>query len=57
MLGDTRDDIESARAAGVLPVGVAAPGQNLDDFAEHILPAGAAFAWRQWTDILEYIDE
>ena len=57
MLGDTRDDIESARAAGVLPVGIAAPGQGFEGFAEHILPVGAAFAWRQWTNILEYIDE
>jgi phosphoglycolate phosphatase-like HAD superfamily hydrolase len=28
MVGDTRDDIEAARSAGVLPIGVAPPGAN-----------------------------
>lgn len=28
MLGDTRDDVEAARAAGVVPIGVVAPGDD-----------------------------
>jgi phosphoglycolate phosphatase-like HAD superfamily hydrolase len=28
MLGDTPDDVEAARAAGVIPIGVVAPGDE-----------------------------
>jgi phosphoglycolate phosphatase-like HAD superfamily hydrolase len=28
MLGDTRDDLEAARGAGVVPIGVIAPGDD-----------------------------
>ena len=41
MLGDTRDDVESARGAGVLPIGVIAPGSNLDQARQGLMAAGA----------------
>jgi histidinol-phosphate aminotransferase len=39
MIGDTPDDIRAARAAGVVPIGVCAPGE---DVADALLAAGAA---------------
>ena len=41
MLGDTPDDVTSARAAGVLPIGVVAPGDP-EETASALLAAGAA---------------
>ena len=40
LLGDTRDDVQSARAAGVLRIGVLAPGCDADTFRTD--PHGAA---------------
>jgi phosphoglycolate phosphatase-like HAD superfamily hydrolase len=42
MIGDTPDDIRSARAAGVLPLGVVAPGDRTEVMAEALRSAGAA---------------
>ena len=41
MLGDTRDDIESALGAGVLPLGVIAPGANPGPAKQGLMAAGA----------------
>ncbi|MEA3246451.1 MAG: HAD-IA family hydrolase, partial [Gemmatimonadota bacterium] len=41
MIGDTPDDVASARAAGVLPIGVLAPG-DVPANAEALERAGAA---------------
>jgi histidinol-phosphate aminotransferase len=41
LLGDTPDDIRAARGAGVLPIGVLAPGEA-DGDGTHLLAAGAA---------------
>lgn len=42
MLGDTPDDIVAARGAGVLPIGVIAPGADLARDTEVLLTSGAA---------------
>jgi HAD superfamily hydrolase (TIGR01548 family) len=43
MVGDTPDDLRAARAAGVLPVGVPAPGDDSETARTVLLAAGAAF--------------
>ncbi|MDA0934989.1 MAG: TIGR01548 family HAD-type hydrolase [Planctomycetota bacterium] len=40
--GDTPDDIVAARAAGVVPVGVVAPGEDADAARRTLMDAGAA---------------
>lgn len=42
MVGDTPDDIQSARRAGVLPIGVVAPGARGDRCTASLVQAGAA---------------
>ncbi len=42
MVGDTADDARAARAAGVLPLGVVAPGDDAPRTAPHLIDAGAA---------------
>jgi HAD superfamily hydrolase (TIGR01548 family) len=42
MIGDTPDDVRAARAAGVLPLGIVAPGDRTDVMAEALRSAGAA---------------
>jgi histidinol-phosphate aminotransferase len=42
MLGDTPDDARAARAAGVVPIGVVAPGEAVDRATATLLGAGAA---------------
>ena len=59
MVGDTADDVAAARAAGVVPLGVVAPGdevQNMsqntsEDAAEKLTAAGAARVLRQASDV------
>ena len=41
MLGDTPDDARAARAAGVCPVGVVAPGEDGDVSGPALLGSGA----------------
>jgi HAD superfamily hydrolase (TIGR01548 family) len=50
MLGDTPDDLRAARAAGVLPVGVVAPGEDVASARSVLEAAGAA-------RVLEHLDE
>lgn len=42
LLGDTRDDIEAARQARVLPLGILAPGDEPESSTKTLLSAGAA---------------
>jgi len=42
MAGDTRDDVDAARAAGVVPIGVVPPGDSLERLAPVLCSAGAA---------------
>lgn len=42
MIGDTPDDVLAARSAGLLPLGVIAPGDDIARMAEALLKAGAA---------------
>jgi len=54
MLGDTPDDVRAARSAGVLPVGVLAPGDGADA-ARSLLKAGAAQVLGRADQILEVL--
>jgi len=42
LVGDTVDDVRAARAAGVVPIGVLAPGGEADSETESLSTAGAA---------------
>jgi phosphoglycolate phosphatase-like HAD superfamily hydrolase len=42
MIGDTPDDLVSARAAGVVPIGCVAPGELRERVEAILLRAGAA---------------
>ena len=56
MVGDTRDDVEAARGAGVLPLGVLAPADDApEDTRQALLTAGAARVFNQWTEVEEYL--
>ena len=48
MFGDTPDDMRAARSAGVLPVGVKAPGEQTDS---HLFGAGAAWVLDNVTQV------
>jgi phosphoglycolate phosphatase-like HAD superfamily hydrolase len=41
MIGDTPDDIRAAAAAGVMPIGIIAPGADLEANSASLLSAGA----------------
>lgn len=49
MIGDTVDDIRASRAAGVVPIGVVAPGDNS---AQALIAAGAARVLENIDDLL-----
>ena len=51
MLGDTRDDLEAARGAGVLPIGVLAPGARNAATRDHLLASGAARVFDTWMEL------
>ena len=53
MLGDTPDDIEAARGAGALPIGILAPGSEREKQSQILLEKGAAFVWPSWMKIKE----
>lgn len=42
MIGDTPDDIRAARSAGVIPIGVVAPGDPASSITDSLFGAGAA---------------
>ena len=51
MVGDTPDDAASARAAGVLPIGVVAPGDAADLVRPALIGAGAARVLNTTTEL------
>ena len=55
MVGDTPDDLRAARAAGVLPVGVPAPGDDRESARAVLLSAGAAFVLDTPEDLEEVL--
>jgi len=55
MVGDTPDDIRAARAAGVLPVGIVAPGDNPDLAGGALANAGAARILSAVDELLEIL--
>ena len=55
MVGDTPDDLRAARAAGALPVGVPAPGDDAGTARAVLLGAGAAFVLDTPDDLEEVL--
>ncbi|MDF1660961.1 MAG: TIGR01548 family HAD-type hydrolase [Planctomycetota bacterium] len=55
MVGDTPDDIRAARQAGVLPLGIVAPGDDPEEATEILLRAGAARVLRSLNEIKELL--
>ena len=53
MLGDTPDDLVAARAAGVVPVGVAPPGELLESAKTTLIEAGAACVLEKTEQLME----
>ncbi|MCA9542830.1 MAG: aminotransferase class I/II-fold pyridoxal phosphate-dependent enzyme [Myxococcales bacterium] len=51
MLGDTPDDVRAARAAGVIALGVVAPGEAADAVIPSLIGAGAARVLAALTDL------
>lgn len=51
MVGDTRDDVQAAVAAGVVPIGVVAPREHRDAVAPVLLEAGAATVLEALTEL------
>lgn len=51
MLGDTPDDIVSARSAGVLPIGVVAPGDAAELLRDSLTRAGASRVLNTTTEL------
>lgn len=57
MIGDTPDDIRAARKAGVVPVGVLAPGDECHVARESLMNAGAAIVLAVTNVFKELLDE
>jgi len=55
MVGDTVDDITAARAAGVVPFGIAAPGEELEVARRLLGGAGAARTIASLTELEEWL--
>ena len=55
MVGDTPDDLRAARSAGVLPIGVIAPGDDPEKTTASLRRAGAAAVLRTTREILEVL--
>ena len=55
MVGDTPDDVRAALGAGVLPVGVPAPGGSTERRKAALLAAGAAAVLERPTDLEELL--
>ena len=53
MLGDTPDDVRAAAGAGVVPIGVVAPGDDPDQMRTHL--AGAAVVLDRVADLEEFL--
>jgi phosphoglycolate phosphatase-like HAD superfamily hydrolase len=55
MVGDTPDDMRSAVRAGVLPLGVVAPGDERPLAGAALRDAGAALVLDRLSDLLELL--
>ena len=55
MLGDTRDDLDAARAAGVLPIAVVPGGLDSERTREHLRSCGAARVLDRTIDLQELL--
>jgi HAD superfamily hydrolase (TIGR01548 family) len=55
MIGDTPDDVRGARRAGVLPLGVVAPGDDPSLAAAALRDAGVAHVLDRLSDLLELL--
>jgi histidinol-phosphate aminotransferase len=55
MLGDTIDDVLAARGAGVIPLGVVAPGTSVERATATLLGAGAARVLANTTELMEIL--
>ena len=55
MVGDTPDDIRAAAAAGVLPVGIVAPGDDPPQATQALRDAGAATVLNELHDLEELL--
>ena len=55
MLGDTRDDLDAARGAGVIPIGVIPPGSSPQQTRSALERAGAARVLENTTDLQELL--
>jgi phosphoglycolate phosphatase-like HAD superfamily hydrolase len=55
LVGDTVDDVRAARAAGVLPIAVPAPGDDPSTAAAALEAAGAAVVLRDAASIAEVL--
>jgi HAD superfamily hydrolase (TIGR01548 family) len=57
MLGDTPDDVRAARSAGVVPVGIVPPGEDVSDRTAMLLRAGAARVLTRASGIRELLEQ
>jgi phosphoglycolate phosphatase-like HAD superfamily hydrolase len=55
MVGNTPDDIRAAAGAGVVPLGVVAPGDDVTATAAALTGAGAACVLDRVTDLEELL--
>ncbi|MBK8976977.1 MAG: TIGR01548 family HAD-type hydrolase [Planctomycetes bacterium] len=55
LLGDTRDDLDAARGAGVVPLAMPAPGEPAPAATAHLLACGAARVVTSPADLLELL--
>jgi len=57
MLGDTSDDLVSARACGVVPIGVLAPGDSSNESSatERLLKAGAGIVLANASELIDHL--
>lgn len=51
LVGDTPDDVRAARAAGVVPVGIAAPGEDATQAGAALVAAGAGRVLTRLTEL------
>jgi phosphoglycolate phosphatase-like HAD superfamily hydrolase len=55
MVGNTPDDVRAAAGAGVVPLGIVAPGDDLSATAAALADAGAARVLDQLADLEELL--
>jgi len=54
-LGDTPDDMQAARAARVLPIGITAPGESTQAIRAALSAAGAARVFKTVQEFQEVV--